>query len=259
MVRAERDSVVGIKLRIMTTIYVGQAQLMYPSRVLRAAQPFLRFRRTTPRAPPVVRGAPNPTSRAQKPLGPRVRHRANIGDLFVHNAVRATPSSLCLYAEGEEDSQLDLSTHWLRDSCQCELCVSPHSGQKRFATVDVPEFPEVASAAVSQDQSLQVEWRKADVLADNRGELQEVLASSPPYGAVVHTLGTLLEGGEYKQSVRDSNPLALVKNLFPGSRNPLKRDSRWSYETMNKQSGTSRASAFPPTFETHVLTCYRQP
>ncbi|KAL1715035.1 hypothetical protein EV715DRAFT_276154 [Schizophyllum commune] len=81
-----------------------------------------------------------------------------------------------------------------------------------------------------------VEWRKADVLADNRGELQEVLASSPPYGAVVHTLGTLLEGGEYKQSVRDSNPLALVKNLFPGSRNPLKRDSRWSYETMNKQS-----------------------
>ncbi|KAI5899353.1 uncharacterized protein SCHCODRAFT_02604900 [Schizophyllum commune H4-8] len=81
-----------------------------------------------------------------------------------------------------------------------------------------------------------VEWRKADVLADKRGELQEVLASSPPYGAVVHTLGTLLEGGEYKQSVRDSNPLALVKNLFPGSRNPLKRDSRWSYETMNKQS-----------------------
>ncbi|KAL1747528.1 hypothetical protein HDZ31DRAFT_72173 [Schizophyllum fasciatum] len=81
-----------------------------------------------------------------------------------------------------------------------------------------------------------VEWRKADVLADKRAAFEDVLASSPPFGAVVHTLGTLLEDGEYKQSVRDSNPLALLKNLFPGTRNPLKRDARWSYETMNRQS-----------------------
>ncbi|TRM62746.1 hypothetical protein BD626DRAFT_498307 [Schizophyllum amplum] len=98
-----------------------------------------------------------------------------------------------------------------------------------------------------------VEWRKADVLADDRAELQAVLASSPPFSAVVHTLGTLFEGGEYKQDVRDGKPLALLKNLLPGSRNPLKRDARWSYETMNRQSASNVLStilsARKPTLE----------
>ncbi|KAI0020322.1 Clavaminate synthase-like protein [Xylariomycetidae sp. FL0641] len=47
---------------------------------------------------------------------------------------------------------------WLRDACTCPKCVDPSSGQKRFATVDVPLDLSVERLARTEDGSLEVQW-----------------------------------------------------------------------------------------------------
>lgn len=47
---------------------------------------------------------------------------------------------------------------WLRDSCPCELCVSPSSGQKSFATPDIPHNVSPRRVQVSPESALVVEW-----------------------------------------------------------------------------------------------------
>lgn len=47
---------------------------------------------------------------------------------------------------------------WLRDSCRCPICVSPSSGQKSFATPDIPSGIRPRSVRVSQAGELAVEW-----------------------------------------------------------------------------------------------------
>lgn len=66
-------------------------------------------------------------------------------------------------------------------------------------------------------------------------------------GGVVHTLGTLLEDGEYKQAIRTGNAPALLKSILGGGAdsNPLRRggvgtaEDRGSYESLNRDSGKS--------------------
>jgi len=47
---------------------------------------------------------------------------------------------------------------WLRDICQCEKCVDPHSGQKSFATTELDFLPYAKSVQVHDDGSLTVIW-----------------------------------------------------------------------------------------------------
>lgn len=47
---------------------------------------------------------------------------------------------------------------WLRDACQCHQCVSESSGQKRFATCDIPSDLKVDSLRVLEDGALEVSW-----------------------------------------------------------------------------------------------------
>ncbi|KAF8651486.1 hypothetical protein AX16_004784 [Volvariella volvacea WC 439] len=74
-------------------------------------------------------------------------------------------------------------------------------------------------------------------------------------GGVVHTLGTLIEGGEYKQAIRDGNVLGLagsfLRTIAPGiggGGNPLKRqpidEERGSYEAMNRDAALRVCEAF---------------
>ncbi|TPX08258.1 uncharacterized protein E0L32_001846 [Thyridium curvatum] len=56
------------------------------------------------------------------------------------------------------DQPVLLSTLWLRDSCQCDSCASPSSGQKRFATSQVPVSPEINDVSVRDDGSLAIRW-----------------------------------------------------------------------------------------------------
>lgn len=53
-----------------------------------------------------------------------------------------------------------LNKSWLRDTCPCELCVDASSGQKRFASSDVPDDLPIHSARRCQDGSLEVSWKQ---------------------------------------------------------------------------------------------------
>ncbi|KAH9904887.1 Clavaminate synthase-like protein [Xylariomycetidae sp. FL2044] len=48
---------------------------------------------------------------------------------------------------------------WLRDSCTCDRCVDPASGQKTFATCDIPDNPPIQSLQRLPDGCLEVTWR----------------------------------------------------------------------------------------------------
>ncbi|KAI8625549.1 Clavaminate synthase-like protein [Xylariaceae sp. FL1651] len=47
---------------------------------------------------------------------------------------------------------------WLRDACSCEKCVDPSSGQKRFATCDIPDDLPITGVLCGEDGSLEVTW-----------------------------------------------------------------------------------------------------
>jgi hypothetical protein len=54
----------------------------------------------------------------------------------------------------------------------------------------------------------------------------------------VHTIGTLLEGGQYKEKLKSGDLLGLVNSFLGGSGNPLdEQRSKSSYETMNRDTG----------------------
>ncbi|KAI1147533.1 Clavaminate synthase-like protein [Nemania diffusa] len=48
---------------------------------------------------------------------------------------------------------------WLRDACTCERCVDPSSGQKRFASWDVPAELPIEDLSVTEDGCLQIHWK----------------------------------------------------------------------------------------------------
>lgn len=56
--------------------------------------------------------------------------------------------------------EVRVSLLWLRDVCPCPKCVDPHSGQKNFSTVDLPDYPKLRSAEKLEDGSLKVVWQK---------------------------------------------------------------------------------------------------
>lgn len=67
------------------------------------------------------------------------------------------PKDITLEFE-ELDVPVTITQLWLRDACQCHLCVSESSGQKRFATCDIPSDLKVDSLKVLEDGSLEVSW-----------------------------------------------------------------------------------------------------
>ncbi|KAH0827164.1 hypothetical protein J3R83DRAFT_4855 [Lanmaoa asiatica] len=84
-----------------------------------------------------------------------------------------------------------------------------------------------------------VEWRKADALLPET--YSDIL---PKVGAVIHTLGTLLEDKKYKSALAHGDLISLVVAIAGGGGNPLnKAPQRHSYEVINRDSGT----LFPET------------
>ncbi|KAL2130082.1 hypothetical protein VTI74DRAFT_6920 [Chaetomium olivicolor] len=61
---------------------------------------------------------------------------------------------------GSEEDDLVLDPLWLRDACPCETCVDPHSGQKSFATTELPHQPKVELAQFLDNGSLRVVFDK---------------------------------------------------------------------------------------------------
>ncbi|KKA26648.1 hypothetical protein TD95_002650 [Thielaviopsis punctulata] len=54
--------------------------------------------------------------------------------------------------------KLVASSVWLRDACPCPLCVTPSSGQKTFATFDIPPAIRPHRVHIASDFSLHVTW-----------------------------------------------------------------------------------------------------
>ncbi|OTA85466.1 hypothetical protein M434DRAFT_61671, partial [Hypoxylon sp. CO27-5] len=48
--------------------------------------------------------------------------------------------------------------HWLRDACECSMCVDPDSGQKNFGTCDVPTKLPIEGIPKIEDGVLEVIW-----------------------------------------------------------------------------------------------------
>ena len=65
--------------------------------------------------------------------------------------------------------------------------------------------------------------------------------------AVVHTLGTLIEGSRYKEALKEGNLLGLISSLTSalGSSNPLgTADTRKSYVALNRDSALRACEAY---------------
>jgi hypothetical protein len=61
---------------------------------------------------------------------------------------------------------------------------------------------------------------------------------------VVHTLGTLLEDGRYKKSIRDGDLAGLVGSFFQGGANPLEKGGPGSYEVINRDAALRVCETF---------------
>lgn len=87
-----------------------------------------------------------------------------------------------------------------------------------------------------------MEWHKADALLPET--YSDIL---PKVGAVIHTLGTLLEDGKYKSALAHGDLvglIGLVGAIAGGDANPLDRGpQKSSYEVINRDSG----ALFPET------------
>jgi hypothetical protein len=70
---------------------------------------------------------------------------------------------------------------------------------------------------------------------------------------VIHTLGTLIEDGHYKQAIKDGNLPGLVGSfvqaVIGGGGNPLEKSvssvQKGSYEGMNRDAGTFDSRVIP--------------
>lgn len=86
-----------------------------------------------------------------------------------------------------------------------------------------------------------VQWKRASVFEPSTyaTELQEA-------SAVIHSMGVLLEGGDYKKGLNGGVKDALC-GLVKGS-NPMTKDPNSSYDRMNRQSAVTTATAFSDSF-----------
>ncbi|RYP38842.1 hypothetical protein DL767_002404 [Monosporascus sp. MG133] len=100
----------------------------------------------------------------------------------------------------ELDTPKVLSRIWLRDACCCERCVDPSSGQKRFATCDIPDNPPIAEARKAEDGSLEVTWQNDFFTHDNHVSVYPATQVESCLARKRST--TLLAGPAYRPKLR---------------------------------------------------------
>ncbi|KAI0543592.1 Clavaminate synthase-like protein [Xylaria curta] len=68
-------------------------------------------------------------------------------------------NSFILYYRTRLAKPFTVSRGWLRDACTCEKCVNPSSGQKNYASADVPLKLDISHLAVTEEGELLVHWQ----------------------------------------------------------------------------------------------------
>ncbi|KAI1313166.1 Clavaminate synthase-like protein [Xylaria venustula] len=69
------------------------------------------------------------------------------------------PSSPIEYYETFSSNPLVTNRTWLRDACTCDRCVDSSSGQKRFASTDIPPKIGISKIDVTESGDLRVCWK----------------------------------------------------------------------------------------------------
>lgn len=99
-----------------------------------------------------------------------------------------------------------------------------------------------------------MEWRKADALLPET--YSDIL---PKVGAVIHTLGTLLEDGKYKSALAHGDLIGLIGAIAGGGDNPLDRGpQRRTYEVINRDSGALFFEAALTGCRSNERICFTQ-
>lgn len=81
-------------------------------------------------------------------------------------------SDLIRYRYRPKDEPIVVHRSWLRDACTCSTCVDPSSGQKRFASSDVPDEQLIGAMRVSQEGLVSVHWEN-DFLTKGKAHISE--------------------------------------------------------------------------------------
>lgn len=119
---------------------------------------------------------------------------------------------------------------------------------RRVCLVSVHLFPRLLTKTCNS----QVDWQKGDALDPD--SYTHHLSDAT---AVVHTLGTLIEGAKYKEALKEGNLLGLISALTSalGSSNPLgTADGKRSYAVLNRDSAIRACEAYISTKPTFSLT-----
>ncbi|SPO06108.1 uncharacterized protein DNG_08797 [Cephalotrichum gorgonifer] len=128
---------------------------MLPRLLARSSRPALRTaRRAIPVSTPIIPTCP----RSQ--FTPRLLTTSwHLRNPAVDTAAATAPADAHLApAPAWLHEKVSTAALWLRDSCRCEICVSPSSGQKSFATTDIPASIQPKTVRVSPSGELAVEW-----------------------------------------------------------------------------------------------------
>ena len=106
--------------------------------------------------------------------------------------------------------------------------------------------------AAERNRTTQVDWQKGDAL-DSDSYAHHLSDAT----AVVHTLGTLIEGAKYKEALKEGNLPGLVSSLTDTlwSSNPLgAADQRTSYAALNRDAALRACEAYSSARPSTSLT-----
>lgn len=90
------------------------------------------------------------------PLARSVSSEEEVGKLV--NARQAADPENILLEFDKLHEPVTMTNVWLRDACECHLCVNESSGQKNFATCDIPSDLKIDGLRTLEDGSLEVSW-----------------------------------------------------------------------------------------------------
>ncbi|KAF2964202.1 hypothetical protein GQX73_g9379 [Xylaria multiplex] len=109
-----------------------------------------------PSIPSTVSGEHNGITPIKYPIRRNVRTDDRHG--FFWETDLGDPRNTIKFHRGASLKPLVASRTWLRDSCTCEKCVDSSSGQKRYASTDVPSKLPISALEVTTDGDLQIHF-----------------------------------------------------------------------------------------------------
>ncbi|KAI0536743.1 Clavaminate synthase-like protein [Xylaria digitata] len=115
-----------------------------------------------PLIPSLALGEDNQITSTPPPIKKPIRRmdRTDERNRYFWQTDLRVPTSPISFHIASSAEPLVASRTWLRDSCTCERCVDSSSGQKRYASTDVPSELHISALEVTKDGDLQVHFEK---------------------------------------------------------------------------------------------------